>query len=80
MVPFVHLLASSNQHLLYHEFNEMTEFGARKRMYPSDAIPQRKRASVNQQDLLAVKKRFIEIFVRKQPALTDLPKNGSFSR
>jgi hypothetical protein len=63
VVPYVHLVATSNQHLLQHEFidkNPLTGTES-KTIYRCDAIPDRKKEQINQQDLLAVKRRFLEV-------------------
>jgi hypothetical protein len=80
VVPYVHLMVTSNQHLLSHEFEDK-HVPANKRVYHQDAINERRMVNVNPQDLSAIKKRFIELFVRKQPPIAhSLPRDGAFSR
>jgi hypothetical protein len=51
-----------------------------KHVHFADAISPGKMIQVNQPDLEAVNKRFIEIYVRQPPNLPELPTEGSFTR
>jgi hypothetical protein len=67
--------------LFDHEFYQFDgRGGATREVHYADAISPARMMTVNKPDLKAVKKRFIEVYVRKRPNLPHLPKEGSFSR
>jgi hypothetical protein len=82
VINYVHLFATSNQHLLSHQFHEPdTPFCKDHfKVYHQDAITPRQLENVSRPDWEAVKKRFLECYVRKKPPLKNLMKNGTFSR
>jgi hypothetical protein len=57
-----------------------TEKNPMKRKAPPDFLPPAKMAKLNPAHLGAVKRRFMEVYVRKPPPLTNLPTSGRFSR
>jgi len=67
------------RHLLDHKFTTPEKNGQSYRIrYPSDLQPSKK---IHISDIEAVKKRFIECFIRSRPVLPQnaLPKSGNFT-
>ena len=78
-LPHLFLFYSSNQRLMYHEFEPSPSH--RFRLFPSQATESASKP-VPKEHLVAVQNRFIEAYVRSRPSL-DLrlfPKSGCFSR
>jgi hypothetical protein len=61
-VKNLHLLVTSNEHMFEHNFP--TETNPLKRKCPPDFLPHAKMAKLNRPDFDAVKRRFIELYVR----------------
>lgn len=79
-LPPLFLCATSNQTLFSHRFAKPERKGINFRTFYRSDVEEIKSKKIHSSDIIAIQKRYLEMYVRQRPPLHHLPKSGYFKR